>query len=81
MPQPDCPLGYPVAQLREWLGEQGYRRLSLWMVGQTEGVCDGRSYDHEAGEYHLDQCAEHPHGHVVYKWDVARWLQAGPIID
>jgi hypothetical protein len=81
MPASACPLGYPREQLETWLGSQAYRRLCLWMLGQTLAICEGRRYDSESGEYQPDGCAEHPHGPVVYRWDVARWLQAGPIID
>lgn len=81
MPDSECPLGYPRIQLETWLGSQGYRRLMLWMDGQTMAVCEGQRYHSESDGYRPDRCAHAPHGPVVYRWDLARWLEAGPILD
>lgn len=78
---PECPNGYPLVQLERELGLQAFRRLMLWMDGQTMMICEGRAYNHETREYAPDACADFPHGTVVYSWDVERWLAAEPIID
>lgn len=80
-PEPECPLGYPIDQLKRVLTEQEFKRLALWMHGQTMAICEGRRYDHDKRVYEPDACADHPHGTIVYPWDFGRWLQAGPIVD
>jgi hypothetical protein len=52
-----------------------------WMRGQTMSICDGRSYNHEAGQYEPTECADTPHGIVAYPWDVERYLHGYPVID
>lgn len=77
---PLCEGGYPHDQLERELGEQAFNRLMIWMEGQTQMLCEGRSYSHETKEYG-EACGGVAHGPVVYVWDVERWLAAGPIID
>jgi hypothetical protein len=57
------------------------RRLEFdhWMRGQTMGICDGRKYNHDTGEYEPTGCG--PHGTVVYSWDLARFLHGLPVTD
>ena len=46
---PRSSLGYPASQLREMLDEQEYRRLMVWMRGQTVGVENNEAvvYSHD----------------------------------
>lgn len=81
LPEPECPLGYPVTQLQEVLDEQQFQRLMLWMSGQSGLLCQGTRYNHDLRRHEPTECAQHPHGMVVFAWDVRRWVSAGPIID
>lgn len=76
---PACRSGYPFDQLRTELGDARYETLMRWMRGQTMSICEARSYSHETREYTPTGCG--PHGPVVYKWDVDRWLARLPVID
>lgn len=78
LPAPECWLGYPWYQCEEILGTRT-TEFGKWMYGQTMSLCDGRRYDHDLLEY-VDTCPE-PHGVVVYKWDLQRFLDGRPIID
>jgi hypothetical protein len=80
LPPAECEMGYPADQLRRMYGEQGYRRLMLWMDGQTMTLCEGRSYDYSRNRY-VQACGGVSHGLVVYGHDVQRWLAALPVID
>jgi hypothetical protein len=79
LPEPICRSGYPISQLESFLGDQGMRRLNLWMEGQTGSICDGRRYDHENRCYVPTGCG--PHGMVYYTHDVKRWAEGLPIVD
>jgi hypothetical protein len=46
------------------------------MNGQTQTICDGREYNHEAKEYKPTACADSPHGMVVYPWDLERYMNS-----
>lgn len=78
VPEPQCQFGYPHPQLQEMLGAR-YPQFMKWMSGQTQSICDGRSYDHEKREYQQTGCG--PHGPVVYVWDLDRWLAGLPVVD
>lgn len=77
-----CPYGLTQADLDELFpGPAARARFSYWMRGQTCMLCDGRSYNHERGEYEPTACADNPHGVVTYPSDVQRYLLGLPIID
>ncbi len=78
LPVPACELGYTQEQLVEILGDR-LPEFNKWMVGQTAGICDGRSYDHEKQQYNETGCG--PHGFITYSWDVQRFVDGKPIID
>jgi hypothetical protein len=76
--RPECNLGHTAHELDLILED---RRLEFdhWMRGQTMGICDGRKYNHDTGEYEPTGCG--PHGTVVYSWDLARFLHGLPVTD
>lgn len=81
MPEPECPLGYPHTQLESWLGTERHAELNKWLSGQTQAICEGRSYNHEKKIYEPNECVDHPHGYVAYRWDVADWWAGKPVQD
>jgi len=81
MPTPDCPFGFPTGQLRRWLGEERYAALGRWMRGRTVAECDGRLYDHDAGQYRPSACAGGPHGIVYNPRDVERFVRGLAPLD
>jgi len=82
LPQPSCPLGYTLDDLMVIfpLAEELDKFFS-WMRGQTGGICEGRRYDYEIKQSISEECASTPHGMVIYKWDVQRYIDGGPIVD
>lgn len=79
LPAPACKLGYPRSQLASVFSAQQLARLDAWMVGQTMGVCDGRSYNHDTREYEATGCG--PHGPCVYAHDVRGFITGAPVLD
>jgi hypothetical protein len=75
-----CPQGLTSEDLDELLGGRR-REFMSWMRGQTMSICDGREYNHGEKRYEPTECAGHPHGVVVYPWDVERFLRGLPVID
>lgn len=75
----ECPMGYPLDELRVHMGAVPFLHLSQWLTGQTMMLCDGQRYDHDLGSY-VKGC-DVAHGPVVYAWDYKRWIEGGPIID
>ena len=73
-PEPICPDGYTWPQLEEILDPTTFAELSHWMRGQTTMICEGRRYNHKLRQYETDECADNPHGGVVYMFDVHRFL-------
>ena len=78
LPAAECLYGYPWPQLKLILKDR-YLHFVLWMNSQTVTICDGTKYNHETKQYELTLCG--PHGSVVYKWDLERFLAGRPIID
>lgn len=79
LPEPQCKLGYPVTQLPDFLTEDQFIRLGNWMDGQTMILCEGWYYDYDRKEKVPDDCG--PHGTVVYRRDINRFLQGLPVDD
>jgi len=75
-----CPFGLTRADLEATLGGD-LDRFDQWFVGQTGSICDGREFDHSVRLYHPSVCAEHPHGFVVYPWDVRQFLRGGDDLE
>jgi hypothetical protein len=78
---PECPYGYPISQLEGQLSSEEFQSLGQWLRGQTMMLCTGEKYDHENQQTIASECAENPHGAVVYKWDVDRYFAGLPVID
>jgi hypothetical protein len=64
--------------LREILKDQ-FDSFGRWMDGQTVTLCEGRYWDHVFQKYVPDGCG--PHGPVVYRWDLERFLHGLPVVD
>jgi hypothetical protein len=79
LPEPECEMGYSQSQVQEILGN---RRTEFyqWMAGQTQTLCDGRSYNHETSGYE-ESCGGVAHGGVTYSHDLYRFLGGLSIID
>jgi hypothetical protein len=76
--EPECKYGYPIDQAQRVLGDR-YEDYCAWARGSTGAICDGREYDHDQREYHPTGCG--PHGMVVYRWDVEKFLAGLPQDD
>lgn len=83
LPEPSCPHGYTDDDLKAILGDDPVRwdEFHLWMYGQTMSLCDGRLYNHERKQYENSPCVDNPHGVVVYRGDLRRFLEGRPVID
>lgn len=83
MPAPSCPLGYTRADLRKFFGAIDGQPHPLWaqLRGQTGAICQGHLYNHETREYEPTECADRPHGFVVYVHDVQEWVEGKPVSD
>ncbi len=53
--------------------------LFAWMTGQTGAICEGREWDYTLSDYIDSDCG--PHGMVVYRHDVTRYLAGLPVVD
>jgi hypothetical protein len=80
LPDAECRFGYPVAQLTKLFSNQKMDHLHYWMRGQTMTLCEGRRYNHNTGEYEVS-CEGVSHGVVIYRHDLIRFLEGGPILD
>jgi hypothetical protein len=74
---PECDMGYTVPQLEEILGDR-MPDFDRFMHGQTFSLCDGRLYNYETKGYDAG-CG--PHGTVVNRSDLERFLRGGRVID
>lgn len=81
LPEPECKYGYPSYQIDKMFPGERRDDFSRWMRGQTVMLCEGRSYNYDTKEYEPNECADNPHGPVIYKWDVERYVRGLPIID
>lgn len=91
LPEPQCRRGYPWSQIDTFLDVGRVAELMDWMHGQTMTLCQmdpQREWidDEEApgGMRLIDvgpPLCDRPHGPVVYRWDLERFLAGGPIID
>lgn len=75
----ECELGFPYLQVERIIGRDRMTDFSYWMRGQTQAICDGRRYDHDAKRYYPTDCG--PHGVVVYSHDLKRYLAGLPVLD
>lgn len=78
MKKPSCSIGYTIDDLQEILGNR-FKDFKQFMIGQTMGICDGRSYNHEKNEYQDTGCG--PHGIIVYRQDLQQFLGGGNPLD
>jgi hypothetical protein len=75
-----CPYGFSTEELRVILGPR-YMDFQRWMSGQTMMLCEGRSYDYDQNKYVPNECADTPHGPVVYEHDLRRFLDGRQPVD
>ena len=72
LPHPQCPLGYSQKQVAHILKTELRRKdFEHWMTGQTMAIC--ASEDPE-------RCPQ-PHGSIVYRHDLERYLAGLPVVD
>ena len=76
-----CPLGPTERDIKSLLTPEEEKDLWRFMRGQTMSGCDGRAYDHDKKEYYATECADTPHGGVVYRHDFLRFVHGLPVID
>jgi hypothetical protein len=76
-----CPHGYTEEELIGIIGQDSMIKFWNWMDGQTVALCDGREYNYDTREYRDSACVDNPHGIVVYRWDLERYLRRLPVID
>lgn len=69
-----CPHGFTQNDLQQILGDRLLGVFDQWMMGQTQCICNGESYDYEESRYDETSCANDPHGVVSYVWDVDRFV-------
>ena len=71
-----CPQGYTPDEVEFKLRVEKLEVEPFWnwMNGQTQSICDGRSYNHNTEEYEPTVCANNPHGFITYFWDVQRYI-------
>lgn len=74
-----CRFGYPRDQVRAVVGDAQVDAFGKWMRGQTGAICDGQQYNYDLKVYESTGCG--PHGMVVYKWDVERFLRGLSALD
>lgn len=77
---PSCPLGMTRQDLIDLFGER-IDDFMQWLSGQTAALCNGEYYNYDQAEFFPTECADAPHGLVVYTWDVERYLAGWPVID
>ena len=80
LPAPSCPVGYTAEDLKKILGDD-MEKFQNWMVGQTISLCEGRKFNYDTHEYVPTECSAHPHGAVVYPWDLRQFLAHKPPLD
>lgn len=73
-----CMYGFTYEDQERILGDR-LPEFSRWMRGQTITKCDGRQFNHATKKYEPDGCG--PHGMVVYRSDLERFLAGLPVID
>ena len=76
---PVCSLGLTISELRAMFTEEEFVSFGNFMRGQTMGYCTGTKYNHDTEQEEFTECG--PHGGIVYKWDVDRFLKVLPVID
>ena len=77
---PACPLGYTREQVEQVVAER-WDEFVQWSRGMTCAICEGRRYDYDKRGYEPTECADSPHGVVVYPWDVAQFMRGGQPLD
>lgn len=74
---PSCRQGYTRADLSRLFPASGsLKDFDAWMNGQTQSICEGKSYNHDTGEYE-ESCNGVSHGVVAYPHDVAKFWMRG----
>jgi hypothetical protein len=72
-------MGMTSDDLKQCFSEEGLKRLYHWMRGQTGAICEGREWDYATSDYIDTDCG--PHGMVIYRHDVQRFIDGEPVID
>lgn len=73
LPEAECVNGYPMTQLETLLTPGQLSNLRAVLYGQTNKLCEGRVWDHDAQTYEIT--CPRPHGPVIAKHDIARALR------
>ncbi len=74
-----CKYGMTIDDLADVFNEGELAELYDWMRGQTGAICEGREWDYDLGDYIEVDCG--PHGMVVYRNDVMRFIEGLPVVD
>ena len=74
-----CKYGMTPEDLASIFTKDELKDLDYWMRGQTCTLCEGRKWSYEKKEYVSDDCG--PHGMVMYRHDVERFILGLPVID
>jgi hypothetical protein len=72
-------MGLTSEDLAEYFSEDGLKDLYHWMRGQTAAMCEGIEWDYATEDYIYTDCG--PHGMVIYRHDVQRFIDGEPVID
>lgn len=83
LPRSACPMGYGAEEIGELLAKHGRTTDEFYgyIEGQTGAICDGQRWDPEKHTYVPTECASLPHGFVVYKGDLRRFLSRRRVLD
>ncbi len=74
-----CKYGMTSSDLADVFGEDELAELYDWMRGQTGAICEGVEWDYDLGDYIETDCG--PHGMIVYRNDVMRFIEGLPVVD
>lgn len=72
LPKPECEMGYPLAQVKNILGNN-IDTFNKWMVGQTGAICNGKLYDRDLDKNVSSGCG--PHGMIIYTHDLKEFIR------
>ncbi len=74
-----CKYGMTSADLKDVFATDELAELYYWMRGQTGTLCEGIEWDYALGDYVASDCG--PHGMVIYRHDVLRFIEGLPVVD
>ena len=74
-----CKYGMTSSDLHDVFSPEEVAEFYDWMRGQTGAICDGTEWDYAIEDYIETDCG--PHGMVVYRNDVMRFIEGLPVVD